>query len=124
MSPDGDQFAYLVDPPSGQAPGQQAAPPTIRVVDPAGRTQATLPVPGFVGVRSLDWTADGRGFYTTGFTSANESTLLYVELKGGVVRLFGEPGSMPGWAIPSRDGRHLAIAGTAYDMNAWMIDGL
>jgi hypothetical protein len=124
MSPDGNQFAYLVDPPSGQAPGQPAATPAIRVVDSGGRTRATLPVPGFFAVRSLDWSADGRGFYTAGFTSANESTLLYVDLKGSVVRLFGEPGSMPRWAIPSRDGRQLAIAGTTYDMNAWMVDGL
>ena len=81
-------------------------------------------MPGFFAVRSLDWAADGRGFYTAGYTSPNESTLLYVDLKGNVARLLGEPGSMPRWAIPSRDGRHLAIAGTAYDMNAWMIDGL
>jgi hypothetical protein len=29
---------------------------------------------------------------------------------------------MPRWAIPSRDGKHVAIAGTSYDLNAWMID--
>jgi Tol biopolymer transport system component len=124
MSSDGNQFAYLVDPPSGEAPGQPPVTPTIHVVDLGGRTRATLPVPGFFAVRSLDWAADGRGFYTAGYTSPNESTLLYVDLKGNVARLLGEPGSMPRWAIPSRDGRHLAIAGTAYDMNAWMIDGL
>jgi len=122
VSPDGKSVAYLAYPRVSEA--GQTATPTIVVVDLAGRIQTRIPVGGFLEVGSLDWTTDGRGFYTAGFTSVNEGTLLYVDLKGGVVPLYHEPGSIPRWAIPSRDGKQLAIAGTIFDLNAWMIDGL
>jgi Tol biopolymer transport system component len=125
VSPDGERMAYLAFPRQGAGQeARSAATPVIVVVDLAGRPRLTLPVPGFHDVQSLDWAADGRGFYTTGFTSFNETTLLYVDLKGEVVPLHRQPGTTPRWAIPSRQGSYLAIAGTTWDMNAWMVDGL
>jgi hypothetical protein len=31
---------------------------------------------------------------------------------------------MPRWGIPSPDGKHLAISGSMFDLNAWMVEGL
>jgi len=103
VSPDGERVAYLAFPSADAAAGGNGATATatIVVVDLAGRPQAKLPVLGFLAVRSLDWTADGHGFYTAGFTSANESTLLYVDLRGRVVPLYHEPGSVPSNVLAS-----------------------
>ena len=129
ISPDGQQLAYLVEPRAKRedAHGDRtAALPTaiIRVVDVRGQTRLDIPITGFESVRSLDWTADGSGFITAGYTSANESTLLYVPLKGELVPLLREPGAMPRWGIPSPDGKYLAISGSMFDLNAWMVEGL
>ena len=125
ISPDGRSMGYLVDRPASEGSGAGTSAATIvRVVDLRGTTQLEIPVPGYAAVRTLDWTADGSGFISAGYTSPNESTLLYVPLKGDIVPLLREPGSMPRWAIPSRDGKFLAISGSMYDLNAWTIEGL
>jgi hypothetical protein len=124
VSPDGLRIGYLVNRPAADGGARAEAATIVRVVDMRGTTQLEIPVPGYAAVQSLDWTADGSGFITAGYTSPNESTLLYVPLKGDIVPLLREPGSMPRWAIPSRDGKFLAISGSMYDLNAWMIEGL
>jgi Tol biopolymer transport system component len=124
ISPDGRLIGYLVDRPATTEGAGAAAATLVRVVDVRGATQLEIPVAGYAAVRTLDWTADGSGFITAGYTSPNESTLLYVPLKGDIIPLLREPGSMPRWAIPSPDGKFLAISGSMYDLNAWMIEGL
>ncbi len=128
ISPDGQRIAYLVDPAGNVEPAASGDSPVaiVRVVDRAGRTELELPISGYAAVESLDWTADGRGLITVGYSlvSPNESALLYVSLDGTITPLLGEPGSFPRWAIPSFDGNHLAIFGTMFDRNVWMVDGL
>jgi hypothetical protein len=83
-----------------------------------------VPVPGFLALQSLDWTADGSGFITKGFTREDGRPLIFVPLKGDAVPLVRDGGARPQWGIQSRDGKFLAIAGTTSDRNVWMIEGL
>jgi serine/threonine protein kinase/Tol biopolymer transport system component len=128
ISPDGQRIAFLVEPAANVEPAGSGESPVaiIRVVDRAGRTELELPISGYAAVESLDWTADGTGFITVGYSlvSPNESALLHVSLDGTLTPLQGEPGLFPRWAIPSFDGRSLAIFGTIFDRNVWMVEGL
>jgi Tol biopolymer transport system component len=126
ISPDGTRLAYLVEPSSHAESAVSGDSPVaiIRVVDRTGRTELDLPISGYAAIQSLDWTADGGGFITAGYTAANESTLLYVPLTGRIVPLLREPGAMPRWGLPSPDGKYLAISGSMFDLNVWMLEGL
>ena len=71
----------------------------------------------------LDWSPDGKGFYT-GSVSPQRLTLLYVDLKGNAKVLWqykGSSGVIAG--VPSPDGRHLAIDALAMNNNVWMLEG-
>jgi hypothetical protein len=48
--------------------------------------------------------------------------LLHVDMNGGSTELWRQPGSGRVWAIPSRDGKHLAIYGSTRDSNVWLLE--
>lgn len=49
-------------------------------------------------------------------------TLLNVDLHGGAKPVLQEPEKDLGWAIPSSDGRHLAIWAASSSSNAWLLE--
>jgi eukaryotic-like serine/threonine-protein kinase len=78
-------------------------------------------VKGWSNLQSLDWAADGKGFFV-GNSLPEGYALLHVDLKGDAQVLLQQPGGVETFARPSRDGRHLAIeAGTA-DGNVWTME--
>ena len=80
-----------------------------------------MTVKGWSNMTNLDWSSDGKGFYC-GSSSANGSTLLYVDLKGNARVLWKTKGDRV-WGIPSPDGRSLAIGASVTSSNVWMIEG-
>ena len=81
-----------------------------------------LVVNGWYALSSLDWTADGTGFYASSL-SPRAATLLYIDLEGRATPMWRHRGSLWTWAVPSPDGRHLAILGYTVDSNLWMLEG-
>jgi Tol biopolymer transport system component len=73
------------------------------------------------GLSGVCWAADGKGFFTS---SANPqgSALLYVDLKGDARVLWEQEGAMQTSAVPSPDGRHLAVLDWTQDSNIWMVE--
>jgi eukaryotic-like serine/threonine-protein kinase len=75
-----------------------------------------------VRLRNLQWAADGKGLFASAPTQ-HGAKLVYVDLHGNLNQLWELKGSNPFLAgRPSRDGRHLAIQGSAGTSNMWMIE--
>jgi Tol biopolymer transport system component len=116
LSPDGSTYAFA----RGDQPEMH-----IRLLSLNGGSDREFTVNGWPTKASLDWSTDGKGLYI-GSDSSQGATLLYVDLKGNahVVWQSREVG-VGGYigALPSPDGRYLAIFGQARNSNAWMIEG-
>jgi Tol biopolymer transport system component len=96
--------------------------PTIRLLPVGEGAEKTIPVPGFAGVGSLDWAADSKSVWATGYNSDASKSLLNITLTGKVRSLLSEKAMTLGWAIPSPDGKHLALWKAHGDSNVWMLE--
>jgi hypothetical protein len=112
LSPDGSQVAMLK---SDWNTGQ------IRFIPLGGGQARTVTVKGYVHLNSCDWAPDSKSLFvaTTGPAGA---TVLRIDLEGNAQPIWQQPVASTTWGIPSPDGRHLAMFGTSFDANAWMID--
>jgi WD40 repeat protein len=80
-----------------------------------------LPVRGWNGFWSVDWSADGNALFVSSQTS-QDTTLLRVDLRGEASALWNQKLNFLGTkGIQSPDGRHLAVAGYTNNSNVWMI---
>ena len=71
----------------------------------------------------LEWSPDGKGLYCVS-RSPQGNTLLYVDLKGIARPLWQHKGwGGETWAVPSPDGRYLAIGSGVSTSNVWMFEG-
>jgi eukaryotic-like serine/threonine-protein kinase len=112
LSPDGSQIALL---PAGEQEG------IIRLLFLDGRPARDITVKGWGGLQSMDWAADGKGWYVSS-GSAQGADLLYIDMNGRARVLRPQPGSFQTWGIPSPDGQHLAFLEWSSTGNAWMIE--
>ena len=114
VSPDGTTFAISK---GGEAEIH------IRLLSLSGGSDREITVKGWPNLTGLDWSPDGKGLYC-GSASQQSHALLYVGLKGNT-RVLGQFKGRRGqiWGIPSPDGRYLAILGSVYNSNVWMLEG-
>jgi len=79
------------------------------------------------GLRSVKWSADGRGFFAfsaSATSQARNATLLFLDLHGNAHSLWvGEGVNRAPHVSPSPDGRHVAFTVSSANSNAWLIDG-
>ncbi len=94
----------------------------IRLLSLSGGSDREIAVKGWPNITGLDWSPDGRGLYC-GSASSRVATLLYVDLKGNSRVLWQYKAGGATWAIPSPDGRYLAIEGAVTNSNVWAVDG-
>jgi len=114
LSPDGATFAISR---SGEAEIH------IRLLSLFGGADREITVKGWPNIAGLDLSADGRGLYC-GSASPQGCTLLYVDLEGTARVLWQYKGRGNAiWAVPSPDGRYLAIPGIGSNSNVWMVEG-
>ena len=74
-------------------------------------------VKGWNGLAALDWTPDGKGLFTSSL--AKGSVLLHTDLNGNANVLWEPKGDGMTWAVPSPDGRHVAMPGFSMSSNVW-----
>jgi len=127
LSPDGKLLAF------SKKFGTQGQP-AIRLFSLVDAKERLISLPGWAGIATLDWSADGKslwstafttsetGLWTTGFDATGEWTLLKVELSGKVTPMLRERKMNLGWAIPSPDGSKLAIWKAAGTSNVWLAE--
>lgn len=102
LSPDGKTLALARK--SGPQPE-----PAILLLSIADGKERMLVLRGWPSLAWLDWAADGKSIWAVASTVSDAKTLLNVDLQGRVRPVLEEQQMVLGWAIPSPDGRELAI---------------
>jgi Tol biopolymer transport system component len=114
LSPDGTTLAIA----RGKESGEE---PRIHLVLLNTGAEKWVPIKGRRGVASIDWAADSKSLWAPS-VGEEENALLNVDLQGNV-RVVWRPRKMNvGWAIPSRDGRYLALHVGSSSANVWMVE--
>lgn len=110
LSPDGTRIAML-----------KRGTSEIHIFSLRTHADHNFTVKGWDGLEALDWTSDGKGLFTS--STATGSVLLHTDLQGNASVLWEPKGSNMTWAIPSPDGRHVAMPGFALSSNVWNMRG-
>jgi Tol biopolymer transport system component len=113
LSPDGQHIAFVL-------PG----PPynRIRMVDLHGAREGKMTVSGAGYLTSLEWSADGTGFFS-GEANPTGDSLLYIERTGTSHVLWTQSaGGFRLWGSPSPNGRYLATFKYNEIANVWMLE--
>jgi eukaryotic-like serine/threonine-protein kinase len=122
LSPDGTRVAVL-----------RRSEATIHVLRLNQQAPQEIVAKSRGGLETVDWAADGTGLFVSRVQEGG-SALLHLDLRGntdllwesegtvepGITAFVGGP-SMP-WAVPSPDGRHLAICKWSLNANIWMLE--
>jgi serine/threonine protein kinase len=111
LSPDGTRIAVL-----------KVSEEKVHILSLSGGTPREVTVKGWKHGQYLYWAADGQGFFISGSTQRGV-VLLHVDLRGSVHFLWEQRvRSDTSWAVPSPDGRHLAIMASTWNSNMWMLE--
>ena len=114
LSPDGTTLAM--------AKGKWGAEDVrIRLVSLVGSPERWIKVNGWPGLASLDWAADSKSLWAA-TVGDKENALLQIDLHGTVRPVWRPKKLTAGWAIPSRDGKKLALHVNSTSANVWMLD--
>jgi DNA-binding winged helix-turn-helix (wHTH) protein/Tol biopolymer transport system component len=111
LSPDGSQRAFV-------AVGSNQG--TIQLRSTSSSKSRDVLVKGWNGLMHIDWSADGSSLLVGWHHQQRDSALLRVTLDGKVSVLL-RSGNFIGYAIPSPDGRLLAILEVSPTKNVWQV---
>jgi DNA-binding winged helix-turn-helix (wHTH) protein/Tol biopolymer transport system component len=119
LSPDGK---YLASPSSADPYGASG----LRILELASGKERHISLPGLPLIMGLNWASDSRSLWVGGYmgrrSGGTRSGLLKVDLTSRV-RTFLEGSSMAVWlAVPSPDGRRLAVLAHTDDSNVSLLE--
>jgi Tol biopolymer transport system component/DNA-binding winged helix-turn-helix (wHTH) protein len=114
LSPDGRTFALA------RLDGSQSEP-QFQLVSLADSSVRTIPVRDCHRINFIDWAADGKSLWIGG-SQLGKSVLLNVDLHGNSKLMLSENNMNLGWAIPSPDGRRLALWKDSGSLNVWLLE--
>jgi DNA-binding winged helix-turn-helix (wHTH) protein/Tol biopolymer transport system component len=95
----------------------------VRLVPLEGGSEKVLQVTGWAGLSTIDWAADSKSLWASARLGGETRTLVNIDLQGHAKVVLEEKTPHVGWAIPSRDGKRLAILEAAGDSNVWLLEG-
>jgi DNA-binding winged helix-turn-helix (wHTH) protein/Tol biopolymer transport system component len=110
LSPDGMRIAFNK---TSQSP--------IEILSLLDHSTQIIHVKNWDNLESLDWAADGKGFFVAIGNHEGE-VLLHVDLRGDAQLLRKSQGASASFARPSPDGRHLLIQDRRIDGNIWTLE--
>ena len=94
----------------------------IRLISLAGQPAREITVKNWNNFMSLDWAADGKGFFISSNPTGRLDTVLYVDLAGNATPLWQVKNFQAAWAIPSHNGKYVAIPAPTTECNVWMVE--
>jgi DNA-binding winged helix-turn-helix (wHTH) protein/Tol biopolymer transport system component len=94
----------------------------IRLVSTRGGAKRVLKVKDWARIATIDWAADGKSFWASAVRHGETTALINIDLQGHAKAVLQESKPYVGWAIPSQDGKHLAIWEATGGSNAWMLE--
>ena len=115
LSPDGKILATVKD------EGVQKDP-SIDLHSTADGSKRTITVGTWVGLRGIDFAADGRSLWVPVYTNTGKSTLLNIDLNGQARIVLEDTEMRIDWAVPSPDGKYLALLKVRGTSNVWMLE--
>ena len=93
---------------------------TLLVRRTDGHPTHDVEIKGWPGLNFMDFSADSKGLFMNSMSNG-VGTLLYVDLTGRAKPLWQPKYPNVLWALPTRDGRHLAIAAESSNSNLWVL---
>ena len=90
----------------------------IHLISLTGQAAHTITVKDRDSFASLDWAADGKGFFISSNPHGHLSTLLYVDLAGNTHSFWQVQNYQSTWGVPSHNGKYLAISAPSIECNA------
>jgi Tol biopolymer transport system component len=118
LSADGSRIAMIGDTPQG----------SIEVRSLTGQMKTRIEVKGWPNPFTIDWAADDKTLFVShaGLIASPSgpigATVLRVDFEGHAQPIWETRGGRYAWAIPSPDGKYLAIRGATTERNAWMVE--
>jgi eukaryotic-like serine/threonine-protein kinase len=94
----------------------------VRLLSLTGAPAREITVNGWNSFTTVDWAANAKGLFLTSSPTGRTSTLLYVDLKGTAQPLWQVSSILPAWAIPSRNGKYIAIPAPTVESNVWIAE--
>lgn len=82
-----------------------------------GIVERELDLPGLNDLSGVHWSTDPQYLFVSGLDQAGKQ-LLYVNVVNGQ---FTSLGNIQGWAVPSPDGRRVAVLNSIIATNAWLL---
>jgi serine/threonine protein kinase len=125
LSPDGTRMAVL-----------KTSQNRVHVLSFDGESPRDIAVKSGAALQTVNWTSDGKGLLASSATPRG-SVLLRIDLQGNSQVVWQQKGSIAPWggdvdlgmggpaapwAVPSPDGRHLAIYSWTLSANMWMME--
>jgi len=110
LSPDGTRLAILKN-----REGR------IQILSLSGRPPQDITVKGWNTLTTVSWAPDGNGLFASSFTDRG-AVVLSVNLQGSARLLWEHLGGIDTYAVPSPDGRHLAMRAWNVEGNLWMME--
>ena len=94
----------------------------IRLVPTRGGAERVLKVKHWGWLATIDWAADGKSFWASAVRHGETTALINIDLQGRAKPVLQESKPYVGWAIPSQDGKRLAIWEATGGSNAWLLE--
>jgi DNA-binding winged helix-turn-helix (wHTH) protein/Tol biopolymer transport system component len=94
----------------------------IRLVPTRGGAERVLKVKDWGWLATMDWAADGKSFWASAVRHGETTALINIDLQGRAKMVLQESKPYVGWAIPSQDGKRLAIWEATGGSNAWLLE--
>jgi len=117
LSPDGSTLALAKAAKMGFS-----VRPDIRLLTLPDHKDRTFTLKEWPVVSSIDWAADSKSLWVPTSTNTGTYALLNIDLQGRVRSTWQQNKLVVGWAIPSPDGRRLALQLASGDSNVWMVE--
>jgi Tol biopolymer transport system component len=93
----------------------------IRLLSLLGSPARDITVKDWNNFMSVDWAADGKGLFVSSNPTGRVATLLYVDLAGNATTLWQVKNFTAAWAIPSHNGKYVAMPAPTTECNIWML---
>jgi len=107
---------------TGFAGGRPEPQPVIRLLTLKGGKERSMMLKDWSSINAIDWAADGKTLWVSASTTTGTNGLLNVDLQGRVHPVWEQTKMYVGWAIPSPDGRYLALWQASGNSNVWMVE--
>jgi serine/threonine protein kinase len=110
LSPNGTRIA-IVENRAGQ----------VHILSLNGRAPQDITVKGWETLTTAAWAADGKSLFVSSFKDRGP-VILSVDFQGNARLLWEHLGGIDTYAVPSPDGRHLAMRAWNVEGNLWMME--